>query len=83
MHYETLFAPPARAKHYLVGHGGWATGSRLPGGLVRRDGSAKPAYDELMKRVKDEWWLSPIEMVTDASGKVMVSGFPGEYDVGR
>ena len=34
-----------------------------------------------MKRVKGEWWLSPVEMVTDASGKVTVSGFPGDYEV--
>ncbi len=79
-HYETLFAHPLvqSITWWDMVDGNWLN---APGGLVRRDGSAKPAYDELMKRVKGEWWLSPVEMVTDASGKLAVSGFPGEYEV--
>ena len=79
-HYETLFAHPLvqNITWWDMVDGNWLN---APGGLVRRDGSAKPAYDELMKRVKGEWWLSPVEMVTDASGKVTVSGFPGDYEV--
>ena len=79
-HYETLFAHPLvqSITWWDMVDGNWLN---APGGLVRRDGSAKPAYDELMKRVKGEWWLSPVEMVTDASGKVTVSGFPGDYEV--
>jgi hypothetical protein len=80
LHYETLFAHPLvqSITWWDMVDGNWLN---APSGLVRRDGSAKPAYDELMKRVKGEWWLSPVEMVTDGSGKVTVSGFPGEYEV--
>ncbi len=79
-HYETLFAHPLvqSITWWDMVDGNWLN---APGGLVRRDGSAKPAYDELMKRVKGEWWLSPAEMVTDAGGKVTVCGFPGDYEV--
>jgi len=80
LHYETLFAHPLvqSITWWDMVDGNWLN---APSGLVRRDGSAKPAYDELMKRVKGEWWLSPVEMVTDGSGKVTVRGFPGEYEV--
>lgn len=79
-HYETLFAHPLvqSITWWDMVDGHWLN---APAGLVRRDGSAKPAYDELMKRVKGEWWLSPVEMVTDGQGRIMVSGFPGEYQV--
>jgi endo-1,4-beta-xylanase len=79
-HYETLFAHPLvqSITWWDMVDGNWLN---APGGLVRRNGSAKPAYDELMKRVKGEWWLLPIEMVTDAQGRVTVHGFPGRYQV--
>jgi GH35 family endo-1,4-beta-xylanase len=79
-HYETLFAHPLvqSITWWDMVDGNWLN---APGGLVRRDGSAKPAYDELMKRIKGEWWLSPVELITDDSGKVTISGFPGEYEL--
>lgn len=79
-HYETLFAHPLvqSITWWDMVDGNWLN---APGGLVRRDGTAKPAYDELKKRIKGEWWLSPVELVTDASGKVTITGFPGDYEV--
>ena len=52
-----------------------------PAGSIRRDGSRKPAYDELLKRVKGEWWLSPVEYVTIHDRRITFAGFPGEYEV--
>jgi hypothetical protein len=52
-----------------------------PYNLIRRDGSSKPAYDELLKCMKGEWWLSPQETATCADGRVRFSGFPGVYEV--
>lgn len=52
-----------------------------PCGLVRTDGTAKPAYDALKDLIHEQWWLSPTELVTDAHGVVEVSGWAGEYEV--
>jgi GH35 family endo-1,4-beta-xylanase len=79
-HYRTLFA------HRLVegitwwdlSDGGWLN---APAGLLRRDGSNKPAYEELLKLVKGEWWISPIKLATDDNGKVQFTGFFGDYEL--
>jgi hypothetical protein len=47
--------------------------------LIRKDGSVKPAYEELMKLIKGEWWTSPVKAVTDGNGQVSFHGFLGEY----
>ncbi|WP_144018939.1 endo-1,4-beta-xylanase [Demequina sp. NBRC 110056] len=52
-----------------------------PSGLVRADGSLKPAYRALHRLIKDEWWLAPTEVRTDASGSFELHGFAGEYRV--
>jgi hypothetical protein len=31
--------------------------------------------------VKEEWWTGPVELVTDETGSITVSGFTGEYEV--
>lgn len=64
----------------------WGLGDRgmwlnAPGGLLRRDGSAKPAYDRFLGLVKDEWWVQPTTVRTDAEGRVTVEGFKGTYRV--
>lgn len=79
-HYETLFA------HHLVeaitwwdlSDGGWLN---APAGLLRKDGSSKPAYDELLKRIKGEWWTGPLRLVTDQEGKARFCGFLGDYEL--
>ena len=50
-----------------------------PAGLVRVDGSPKPAYDALHDLIKREWWLQPTTAITDAEGRVQVSGWAGDY----
>ncbi|GAB3162187.1 endo-1,4-beta-xylanase [Myceligenerans halotolerans] len=52
-----------------------------PGGLLRADGSPKPAYDRLRDLVKGEWWLAPTTLRTDAEGRVDVTGLLGDYEV--
>lgn len=51
-----------------------------PAGLVRRDMSPKPAYQELMKLVKGKWWTRAAAE-TDAGGNAAFRGFLGEYAV--
>ncbi|TYP81955.1 endo-1,4-beta-xylanase [Blastococcus xanthinilyticus] len=80
-HYRTLLAHPAvQAVTYwgITDRGAWLG---APAGLVRADGSPKPAYDALRGLVKDEWWLAPTRLPTDADGRVAVRGWAGDYTV--
>lgn len=80
-HYRTLLSHPAvDAITYwgITDDGAWLG---APAGLVRRDGSPKPAYDALRRLVKDEWWLAPTTARTDDAGRVVVSGWLGDYEV--
>jgi len=77
-HYKTLFAHPLveSITWWDSFDGGWLN---APAGLLRKDGSPKPAYDELMKLIKDEWWISPTKLYTDENGQIQFSGFLGQY----
>jgi GH35 family endo-1,4-beta-xylanase len=79
-HYRTLFAHPLveGITWWDSSDGGWLN---APAGLIRKDGSAKPAYNELMKLIKGEWWISPTTFVTDNNGKIKFSAFLGEYEL--
>ncbi|GIJ51412.1 beta-xylanase [Virgisporangium aliadipatigenens] len=79
-HYRTLMSHPSvRALTYWgIADGGWLG---APSGLVRRDGSPKPSYDALRSLVKEEWWVAPTTLRTDAEGRVRFSGFLGEYGI--
>lgn len=78
-HYRSLVAHPAvQSINYwgLTDEGAWLG---APAGLVRRDGSPKPAYEALDALIKGEWWLKPAVMRTAADGTVTVKGFHGDY----
>jgi GH35 family endo-1,4-beta-xylanase len=79
-HYRTLFGHPAVAAITWWGlpDGGWLN---APSGLVRLDGSVKPAYEALQRLIKGEWWLPPTDLRTDPAGVVRFNGFPGTYEV--
>ncbi|MEP7762579.1 endo-1,4-beta-xylanase [Sanguibacter sp. 25GB23B1] len=80
-HYRTLASHPSvQSTTYwgLTDDGMWLG---APGGLVRTDGTAKPAYDALLGLVKGEWWHAPTTMRTDERGQVEVAGWLGSYDV--
>jgi len=51
-----------------------------PSGLVRKDNSAKPAYDALREKIKGDWWTQA-DAVTDGEGYVRVCGFMGDYEI--
>jgi endo-1,4-beta-xylanase len=80
LHYKTLLAHPAvqAITWWDLSDGGWLN---APAGLLREDHSRKPAYDELLKLVKGEWWLPPTKMTTDANGQFVLKGFLGEYEL--
>ncbi|PZR52509.1 1,4-beta-xylanase [Xylanimonas oleitrophica] len=79
--YRTLLAHPAvQATTYwgLSDRGMWLN---APGGLLRADGTRKPAFDRLRSLVKGEWWTGPTALRTDDAGRVRLSGFLGEYRI--
>ncbi len=79
-HYKTLLAHPLveAITWWDLSDGGWLN---APAGLLRKDHSPKPAYEELLKLIKGEWWLAPTKMTTDANGQISFTGFLGEYEV--
>jgi endo-1,4-beta-xylanase len=80
-YYRTLLSHPSvQAITYwgLSDDGAWLG---APSGLVRADGTRKPAYDALRGLVKGEWWLAPTRLRTNDAGRVEVRGFLGEYQL--
>lgn len=51
-----------------------------PAGLVRADMTPKPAYRELLKLVKGQWWTAS-GVQTGADGTAPLRGFLGQYRV--
>lgn len=78
-HYSTLVAHPAvESITYwgLTDAGAWLG---APAGLLRADGTRKPAYDALHALVRDQWWTHEHVVETDDDGVLPVSGFAGRY----
>ncbi|MBF4590033.1 endo-1,4-beta-xylanase [Curtobacterium sp. VKM Ac-1395] len=80
-HYRSLVAHPSVEAITYWGITDADAWLGAPIGLVRADGTPKPAYDALRRLVKEEWWLAPTTMRTDERGQVQVRGFRGEYRV--
>ena len=51
-----------------------------PSGLVRKDGSVKPAYEAMKQRVLKDWHTS-LTLMTDENGQCRVEGFRGKYSL--
>lgn len=79
-HYKTLLAHPSvqSITWWDLSDGGWLN---APAGLLRKDQSRKPAYNELLKLIKGEWWLPPTNMTTGDNGQITFTAFPGEYEL--
>jgi GH35 family endo-1,4-beta-xylanase len=79
-HYKTLFNHPLveGITWWDLSDGQWLN---APAGLLRKDGSSKPAYEELLKLIKGEWWVPPTRLTTDEKGCIHFSGYPGKYEL--
>ncbi|MBR2718801.1 MAG: endo-1,4-beta-xylanase [Clostridia bacterium] len=49
-----------------------------PSGLVRKDGSCKPAWHALDQRINHDW-STHVTLMTDENGQVTLDGIRGEY----
>lgn len=80
-HYRSLVSHPAveAITYWGISDAGAWLGA--PIGLVRADGTPKPSYDALRRLVKQEWWLPPTRVVTDADGRFGLSAFAGDYEL--
>lgn len=76
--YEILFAHPLveAVTGWDFTDGGWLG---APSGLVKKDGTPKPAYHELRKMFKEEW-NTDYTVHTDSEGFAEVTGFKGDYE---
>ena len=75
--YTTLFSHPLvkGITAWDFTDGGWLG---APSGIIRRDGSIKPAYETLDKLINQDWHTT-VELRTNADGVAKLSGFRGEY----
>ena len=80
-HYTTCVAHPAVESITYWGFADEGAWLGAPSGFIRLDGTPKPAFHALKKLVKEDWWLSPTTLTTDAEGFVTVTGWPGTYSV--
>jgi len=78
--YMLLFAHPAVQAATWWDFSDYQAWQEAPAGLLRKDMSAKPAYDLLLKLIRHQWWTRT-EGVTDAQGKVELRAFYGDYRV--
>lgn len=78
-HLRTLFSHPAveAFTYWNI----WDLDAWLgaPAGLIRADGTPKPAMDALRALVTNEWWTAPMTLRTDSEGRVSVEGWRGDY----
>ncbi len=78
-HYRSLVAHPAIESITYWGLSDAGAWLGAPAGLVRADGSPKPSYEALHSLIRGQWWVAPTTLRADASGRVALHGFPGEY----
>ncbi|MFN7141414.1 MAG: endo-1,4-beta-xylanase [Limisphaerales bacterium] len=80
-HYSTLVAHPAVQSITYWGFDDARAWLGAPSGLIRLDGSPKPAYTALQNLIRGKWWLDPIDMVTDGDGRISLAAFAGRFEI--
>ncbi len=75
---DTLFAHPQveAFTNWDFVDGAWLG---APSGLVRKNGTHKPAFDALRQRITRDWHTK-LTLMTDEDGWCEVTGFRGEYE---
>lgn len=78
--YTLLFSHPAVEAITWWDFSDQGAWQRAPAGLLRKDMSAKPAYEALLKLVKGKWWTRT-DATVQQDGTLRFHGFYGEYRV--
>jgi hypothetical protein len=78
--YTMLFSHPAVEAITWWDFSDYRAWKGAPAGFIRADMTPKPAYDELTRLIKGEWWTQE-ELKTDSEGTVRFRGFLGHYQV--
>jgi len=78
--YTMLFSYPAVTAITWWDLGDRHAWQRAPAGLLRKDLSPKPAYEQLHDLIRRQWWTQTT-VRTDAQGRATFRGFLGDYDI--
>jgi endo-1,4-beta-xylanase len=77
--YTLLFSHPAvqAITWWDLQDGGW---QGAPAGLIRADLTPKPAYERLLKLIRQTWWTRQ-SLTSNEKGQCAFTGFLGDYEV--
>ena len=78
--YTTLFAHPAVQAITWWDFSDYRAWQRAPAGLLRADMSPKPAYDQLLHLIKNQWWTKA-EGRSDGLGLLIQRAFTGVHRI--
>ncbi|MHC4579894.1 MAG: endo-1,4-beta-xylanase [Planctomycetota bacterium] len=78
--YQILFSHPAVEAITWWDFTDQNAWQRAPAGLLRDDMTPKPAYDELKRLIKGQWWTKT-QATVGSEGQARFRGFFGQYEV--
>jgi endo-1,4-beta-xylanase len=78
--YTLLFSHPAVEAITWWDFSDQGAWQRAPAGLLYKDMTPKPAYEELKKLIKGAWWTTT-RVQTSADGTAALRGFLGDYRI--
>jgi hypothetical protein len=78
--YTMLFSHPSVAAITWWDFSDYHAWQGAPAGFLRTDMSPKPAYEDLLRLIKGEWWTKT-GLATGSDGTARFRGFLGDYRV--
>ena len=79
-HYRSLFAHPAIQAITWWDFSDYQAWQRAPAGMLRKDMSPKPVYQQLLSLIKGEWWTR-LYGRTGPRGNFLARAFYGTYKI--
>ena len=78
--YTTLFSHPSVEAITWWDFSDFQSWQNAPAGLIRKDMTPKPAYNELKRLIKGAWWTTA-DVTANEQGEAKLTGFLGDYTV--